>query len=194
MLFLCCYSCNTIFTLVVFFFFSFPFIGYVLLTLLFLCCFFCIHITTFSQKWEDTITSTTWLTVNPSHVGVVAFLHWCYCLPTLMVVVFSHVSVGGAFLHWWCCLPTVVLWPFLRLCYCICDIGTTTLLVLCCCPCHIGPVVLHMFCYCSSHISVVVFFVLVLLFFSHRCLMLMYLLGQPLLLFFSHWCCSCFLG
>jgi hypothetical protein len=26
-----------------------------------------------------------------------------------MVVLFSHVGVGGAFLHWWCCFPTLAL-------------------------------------------------------------------------------------
>ncbi len=89
--------------------FFFPFLGYVFLTLLFSCCFFYIGIITFSQKCENTTTSTTWLIVNPSHVDVTPFLRWCYCLPTLMVVLFSHVGVGGAFLHWWCCFPTLAL-------------------------------------------------------------------------------------
>jgi hypothetical protein len=110
------------------------------------------------------------LVLLPSHInGDVAFPCWCWwCLPALVLLP-SHIGIIVC-LHWWCCLPMVVLLH-----------------------CHIGLVVLHMFCYYSSHIGDV-FFVLVLLLFSRWCLMLKYLLAQPLLLLFSHWCCSCFLG
>ncbi len=143
----------------------FPFFGYDLLTLLFSCCHFCIGITTFLQKCKNVTTSTTWLIVNPSCVGVVAFLSWCYYLPTLMVVLFSHVGVGGvAFPCWHYCLLTLVVLPS---CSGVVAFPTFVLLLLShryYYPCVVLLPLSHWSC-CFSHV---------------------------LLLFFLHWCCCFF--
>jgi hypothetical protein len=114
------------------------------------------------QKCENTTTSTTWLIVNPSHIGVATFLRWCYCLPTLMVVLCSHVGVGGAFLHWCGCLPTLaLLFAYIWWCCCFCCIGNTPFL--CCVVALVTFVLLFFTCFTTTLLT------LVLLFFSCWC-------------------------
>ncbi len=132
----------------VFFFFFFSFSWLCFSHVVILCCYFCINITTFSQKCENTTTWTTWLTTNPSHIGVATFMRWCYCLPTLMAMLLSHVGVGGAFLHWWCCLPTLAL-LFVY-------IGGVAFPWWCCCI--VTLVLLFFTCFATTLLTLVMFF------------------------------------
>jgi len=138
-----------------FFFFFFSFSWLCSSHVVILCCYFCINITTFSQKCENTTTWTTWLTTNPSHIGVATFMRWCYCLPTLMAMLLSHVGVGGAFLHWCCCLPTLaLLFVYIG--------GVVALSHWSCCSSHVLLLLFsHLWC-CFFRVGVIVIFTLML--------------------------------